>query len=74
MAQLCHRSRFAQETIGNVFITRDLTADDLDCDTSFETEMGRKVNSAHAAGSDFAFNLEPASDNLRDNHIDLPSG
>src|SRR5438045_3584016 len=32
MAQLGHRSRFAEKTFGNVGISGALTLDDLDCD------------------------------------------
>jgi hypothetical protein len=36
--------------------------------------MRGKVNRAHAAGPDFTFYSESASDKLGDIHIDLPSG
>ena len=39
---------------------------------AFESEVGGKVNSSHAAGPDFAFNPESASDELGAIHIDLP--
>jgi hypothetical protein len=74
MPQLCHRLRLAQKTIGNVCIAGKLTPDDLDSNGAFETEVRGKENGAHAAGPDFTFYLEPASDNLGDIHIDLPSG
>src|SRR6185503_4421701 len=74
MAQLRHRARFAQETIGHVGVSREFRSDDLDCDRAFEVQVGGKVNSAHAAGPDFAFYSESASDKLGDIHIDLPSG
>ena len=74
MAQLRHRARFAQETIGDVGITGKFAPDDLDGDRTFETEVRGKVNRSHAAGPDFAFYSESASDKLGDIHIDLPSG
>ena len=69
MAQLGHRSRFAKETFGDVSVSRKLRFDDLDCDRSFEIQVGGKVNSTHAAGPEFAFYSEPASDKLGDIHI-----
>jgi hypothetical protein len=69
MAQLRHRSSFTQETIGNVCIARELATNDLDGDGSFETKVRGKVNSAHAAGPDFAFYSESAGDELGDIHI-----
>src|SRR5215213_678841 len=74
MAQLGHRSGFAEKTIGDVGITGALTLDDLYCDGTFEIEVRGKVNRAHAAGPEFAFYSEPASDELGDIHRDLPSG
>jgi hypothetical protein len=69
MAQLRHRPRFAQETIGDVCITGELATNDLDGDRTFETEMRGKVNGTHAAGPDFAFYSESASDKLGDIHF-----
>jgi hypothetical protein len=69
MVQLGHRSRFAQKTIGYVCITGELAANDLDGDGTFETEVRGQVNRAHAAGSDFTFYSESASDKLGDIHI-----
>jgi hypothetical protein len=69
MAQLGHRPRFAQKTIGDVCITGELASNDLDSDRTFETEMGGKVNGTHAAGPDFTFYSEPASDKLGDIHF-----
>jgi len=74
MAQLRHRSRFAEEAIGDVGVRRKLGPDDLDCDRAFQIEVRGKVNSAHAAGPDLPLYSEPASDKLGDIHIDLPSG
>src|SRR4051794_29411776 len=64
MAQLRHRSRFAQETIGDIGVRRKLGPDDFDCDGAFKIEVRGKVNSAHAAGPDFALYSESASDKL----------
>src|SRR6185295_3545403 len=72
MMQLRHRPRFAQETIGNVGVAGEFAFDDLDCYGAFESEVGGKVNGAHAAGPNFTFNPESASDELGDIHIDLP--
>jgi hypothetical protein len=69
MAQLGHRSRFAQKPIGDVCISGELASNDLDGDRTFETEMRGKVNGTHAAGSDFTFYSESASDKLGDIHI-----
>ena len=69
MAQLRHRSRFAQKSIGDVGIAGKLASDDLDRDRTFEIEVRGKVDSAHAAGPDFAFYSESASDKLGDIHI-----
>jgi hypothetical protein len=69
MAEFCHRSRFTQETIGNVCIAGALALDDFDCDGPFEIEVRGKVDSSHAAGSDFTFYPESASDKLGDIHI-----
>src|SRR5215211_7424301 len=74
MAQLGHRSRFAEKTVGNISIGRELTSDNFDGDWSLESEMGGKVDSSHAAGPDFAFYSESTSDKLGDIHADLPSG
>jgi hypothetical protein len=69
MAQLGHRPRFAQKTIGDVCITGELAANDLDGNRTFETEVRGKVNGAHAAGPDFTLYSESASDKLGDIHI-----
>jgi hypothetical protein len=69
MAQLGHRSRFAQKTIGNVCIAGEFAANDLNGDRTFETEVRGKVNGTHAAGPDFTFYSESASDKLGDIHI-----
>src|SRR5215213_2869873 len=69
MAQLRHRSRFAQKAIGDVSVSREFRSDDLDCDGAFEIQMGGKVNSAHAAGPNLAFYSESASDKLGDIHM-----
>jgi hypothetical protein len=69
MAQLGHRARFAQKPVCDVSIANELTSDDLDRYWSIETKVGGKVNSTHAAGPDFAFDPEPASDKLGDIHI-----
>jgi len=69
MAEFGHRPRFAQEAIRDVGVSRELGPDDLDCDGAFEIQMGREVNSAHAAGPDWAFYSESASDKLGDIHI-----
>jgi hypothetical protein len=74
MAQLRHRSRFAQKAIRDVGISRKFRPDDLDCNRAFETKMRGKINRAHAAGPDLAFYSESASDKLGDIHTDLPSG
>ncbi len=72
MMQLRHRSCFAQKTICNVSVGCEFAFDDFDCYGAVESEMSGEVNSAHAAGPDFAFDPEPASDELGDIHIDLP--
>jgi hypothetical protein len=69
MAQLRHRSRFAQKTIGDVRITSELASNDLYGNRTFQTEVRSKVNRAHAAGPDFTFYSESASDKLGDIHI-----
>jgi hypothetical protein len=69
MMKLCHRPRFAQKTISNVGVARELAFDDLYCDRSFKSEMGGEVDSSHAAGPDFSFDPEPSSDELGDIHI-----
>jgi hypothetical protein len=69
MSQLRHRSRFAQKTIGNVRITSELASNDLYGNRTLETEVRRKVNGTHAAGPDFTFYPESASDKLGDIHI-----
>jgi hypothetical protein len=69
MAQLGHRARFAQESVGDVGITGKFASDDLDGYRTFETEMSGKVNRSHAAGPDFAFYSESASDKLGDIHL-----
>ena len=45
MAQLGHRSRFAQESIGDVGIAGEFTPDDLDRDRTLQIEMRGKVDS-----------------------------
>ena len=67
--KLCHRSCFAQKTIGDVGIAGTLALDDFDCDGPFEIEMRGKVDSSHAAGPDFTFYPESASDKSGDIHI-----
>jgi hypothetical protein len=69
MAELCHRSRFTQKTIGDVGIACALALDDFDCDWPFQTEVRGKVDSSHAAGPEFTFYPESASDKLGDIHI-----
>src|SRR6185369_993339 len=69
MVQLGHRSRFAQKTIGDVCITGKLAANDLYSNRTFEAEVRGEINRAHAAGPDFTFYSEPASDKLGDIHI-----
>src|ERR1700741_48201 len=58
MAQLGHRSRFAQESFGNVGVAREFTSDDLDRDRTLQIEMRGKVDCTHATGSDLAFYSE----------------
>jgi hypothetical protein len=74
MAQLCHRARFAKKATGDVGVSSELGSDDLDCNRAFQIQVGGKVNGTHAAGPDFPFYSESASDKLGDIHIDLPSG
>src|ERR1044072_4999934 len=69
MAQLGHRSRFAQESIGNVGVAGEFTSDDLNRDRTLEIEMRGKVNRAHATGSNLAFYSESAGDKLGDIHL-----
>src|SRR6185295_1249423 len=66
MAQLGHRSRFAQESIGDVGVAGEFTSDDLDRDRTLEIEMRGKVNRTHATRSDFALYSESAGDKLGD--------
>jgi hypothetical protein len=68
MAQLGHRSRFAEKTFRNVGIGGELTSDDFDGDWSLESEVSGKVDSSHAARPDFAFYSESTSDKLGDIH------
>src|SRR5688500_13761083 len=72
MMQLRHCACFAQKTICDVSVACEFALDDLDCYGTFQSEVGGEVNSSHAAGPDFSFNPESASDELRDIHIDLP--
>jgi hypothetical protein len=67
--QLCHRSRFAQKTIGNFRIARKLTPDDFDGDGSLEIEVRGKVNGAHAAGSNLTFYSESACNDSGNIHF-----
>jgi hypothetical protein len=69
MAQLGHRSRFAQESFGDVGVAREFTPDDLDRDRTFEIEVCGKVNRAHATRPDFALYPESAGDKLGDIHL-----
>src|SRR5689334_4932725 len=69
MAQLGHRSRFAQKSIGNVGVAGEFTPDDLDRDRTLEIEMRGKVNSSHATCSNLALYSESAGDKLGDIHI-----
>jgi hypothetical protein len=69
MMQLRHRPRFAQKTIRNVSVARELSLDDLYCDRPVQSEVGGEVNSSHAAGPDFSFYPESASDELGDIHM-----
>jgi hypothetical protein len=69
MAQLRHRSRFAQKSIGYVSVAGKLAFDDFDGYRPFETEVRGKIDSAHAAGPDFAFDPEPSGDKLGDIHF-----
>src|SRR5829696_4645367 len=64
VAKFRHRPRLAKKAVSDVRITRKFAFDDLYCDWPFESEMGGKVNSAHAAGPDFTFYSESASDKL----------
>jgi hypothetical protein len=72
MAQLGHRARFAQESIGDVGIAGKLTPDNLDCDGAFQTKVSGEVDGTHAACPDFALYPESTGDKLGDIHIDLP--
>jgi hypothetical protein len=74
MAQLGHRSRFTQKSIGNVGVAGEFTSDYFDRDRTLKIEMGGKVDSAHAPGSDFAFYSESAGDKLGDIHMRPSSG
>jgi hypothetical protein len=69
MAELRHRSRFAQKSFGHVGVAGEFTLDDFDCYRSVETQVSGEVDSAHAAGPDFALDPEPAGDKLGDIHI-----
>src|SRR6201991_4190629 len=69
MTQLRHRSRFTQKSFRDVGIAGEFALDDLHCYRTFETEMSGEIDSAHAAGPDFAFDPEPARDKLGDIHI-----
>ena len=69
MAQLGHRARFAQKSLGDIGITGEFASDDLDGNRTFEIEMRGKVNRSHAAGPDFALYSESASDKLGDIHF-----
>jgi hypothetical protein len=69
MAQLRHRARFAQEAIGDVGVTGEFASDYFDGNRTFKIEVSGKVNRSHAAGPDFAFYSESASDKLGDIHI-----
>src|SRR6202008_514032 len=69
MAQLGHRSRFAQESIGYVSVAGEFTSDDLDRNRAFEIEMRGKVNRTHATGSNLALYSESAGDKLGDIHL-----
>src|SRR5688572_31300865 len=69
MMELCHGPRFAQKSIGNVGIAGELASDDLYCYRSFQTQVRGEIDSAHATGSDLAFDPEPAGNKLGDIHI-----
>src|SRR6185437_274375 len=62
MTQLRHRARFAQETIGDVGVSREFGSDDFYGDGALEVQVRGQVNRAHAAGPYFAFYSESASD------------
>src|SRR5258705_6442796 len=72
MSELRHRSCFAQKTIRDVAIRGKFRFDDLDSNRSFESEMRSEIDSSHPASADFAFDFEPATDELRHIHNDLP--
>jgi hypothetical protein len=69
MMELRHRPRFAQKTVRDVRVAGELPLDDLYCDRSFESQVGSEIDRSHAAGPDFSFNPESASDELGDIHI-----
>ena len=69
VSQLCHRPRFAQETIGDIAVGRKLRFDDLHRDGSIKAEVGGAIHRSHATGSKFVFNTKPAGDKLGDIHI-----
>jgi hypothetical protein len=68
VAQLRHRARFAQETIGDVGIAGKLALDDLDGYWTLEAKMCREIDRAHPTGPNFSFDPEPAGDKLGDIH------
>src|SRR4030095_4854183 len=55
MAQFRHRSRFSQETFGEIAVSGELPSNDLYGDGSFESEVSGKIDSAHPTASDFTF-------------------
>jgi hypothetical protein len=69
MAQLRHGARFEEKPVGDVRVARKLSPDDFYGYRSFQTKVCGKVDSAHAARAELAFNSEPAGDNLGDIHF-----
>src|SRR6266478_9512612 len=63
-----HGPCLTQEPLGYIRVSRELGFDDLYCDRSFQSELSGAIDSSHASSSDFAFNAEPAGDELGDIH------
>src|SRR6266404_3257156 len=74
MSEFGHGPRFAQKTVGDVAVARKFRLDDLYRDRTLESEMSGAIDSSHTTGTNFTLDPEPASDKLRDIHIDLLSG
>jgi hypothetical protein len=67
--QLGHGSRFTQEPFGDVAVTSKFAFDDFYSDGAFQSQVGGKIDRAHASGTDFTFDSESTGNNLGDVHM-----